>query len=259
MTTVRRAARAALLTVLATAAALVAAAPAAHAAETVSARATVATDGTPLNIRTGPGTGTAVVGQLPDDAAITVYCVVQGQAVTGPWGTTTWWDKIDPAADRYVTDALVYTGTMEPVAALCGSGHQDKPSSQITDPATYPYANGNPAQADGMGYYQRECVSFAAWAVTHDAIADNNTDPSWLGNAWMWGYDPRATRRTGTPQPGDIAWWDRNTISELGHVAYVAQVTDTAVLIYEYNGSGDHQLRTNHWIGLNEPSAYLKL
>ncbi|MFC4117703.1 SH3 domain-containing protein [Nonomuraea zeae] len=81
----------------------------------------VATDGRNLNVRSGPGThyGFAAA-PLANGTRVTVYCVRWGESIDGLYGRSSWWDKIDRYAEKYVADALVYTGTMEPVAPRCG-------------------------------------------------------------------------------------------------------------------------------------------
>ncbi|GLY24987.1 N-acetylmuramoyl-L-alanine amidase [Micromonospora sp. NBRC 101691] len=61
-----------------------------------------------LNVRSGPGTGHAVVGSLSGGTAVSVYCQATGTAVTGPYGTSSIWHRI--GTNRYVSDAYLYTG-----------------------------------------------------------------------------------------------------------------------------------------------------
>ncbi|RKF24153.1 N-acetylmuramoyl-L-alanine amidase [Micromonospora globbae] len=68
---------------------------------------TVATSGN-LNVRSGPGTGYAVVDTLAPGATVSVYCQTAGTSVTGPYGTSTVWNRI--GTNRWVSDAYVLTG-----------------------------------------------------------------------------------------------------------------------------------------------------
>ncbi|MGS2616965.1 peptidoglycan DD-metalloendopeptidase family protein [Micromonospora sp. LZ34] len=69
---------------------------------------TVNTSGTPLTVRSGPGTGYDAVGTVADGARVTIYCQTSGTSVTGTYGTSTIWDRI--GTGRFISDAYVYTG-----------------------------------------------------------------------------------------------------------------------------------------------------
>ncbi|MFF5181485.1 peptidoglycan DD-metalloendopeptidase family protein [Micromonospora sp. NPDC000316] len=69
---------------------------------------TVDTSGTPLTVRSGPGTGYASVGTVADGAKVTIACQTSGTSVTGTYGTSTIWDRI--GSGRFIADAYVYTG-----------------------------------------------------------------------------------------------------------------------------------------------------
>ena len=77
---------------------------------------TVNTAGSPLTVRTGTNTGTTAIGTVPDGGTIYLRCQVQGQSVTGTYGTSSWWDHIGAG---YVADAYVNTGSDGRVAPLC--------------------------------------------------------------------------------------------------------------------------------------------
>lgn len=69
---------------------------------------TVNTAGTPLNVRSGPGTGYSAVGTVADGTTVTIYCQTTGTTVTGTYGTSSIWDRI--GTGRFIADAYVYTG-----------------------------------------------------------------------------------------------------------------------------------------------------
>jgi hypothetical protein len=69
---------------------------------------TVSVSGGTLNVRSGPGTGYAVVGSLANGAAVSVYCQATGTTVTGTFGTTNIWNRI--GTNRYISDAYTNTG-----------------------------------------------------------------------------------------------------------------------------------------------------
>ena len=70
-----------------------------------------------LNVRSGPGTGYAVVGSVNDGATVTIQCQMPGTTVTGTYGTSKIWDKI--GSGRYIADAYVRTGSDGYVAPRC--------------------------------------------------------------------------------------------------------------------------------------------
>jgi hypothetical protein len=69
---------------------------------------TVGTSGASLNVRSGPGTGYSVVGSLANGTRVTIYCQVNGETVTGRYGTSKIWNRI--GSGRYIADAYTYTG-----------------------------------------------------------------------------------------------------------------------------------------------------
>lgn len=73
-----------------------------------------------LNLRTSPNSGAAVLGCIPYNTTITIACTENGSSMTGPYGTTTIWDKTTWSGKTgYVTDAYVYTGSNGAVAGKC--------------------------------------------------------------------------------------------------------------------------------------------
>ncbi|MFG3552012.1 SH3 domain-containing protein [Streptomyces sp. NPDC047725] len=73
--------------------------------------------GVQLNVRSGPGTGYAIVRVLPEGATVPVYCQTPGTTVTGPYGTSSIWDRI--GTGQYVSDTYVRTGSDGYVAPRC--------------------------------------------------------------------------------------------------------------------------------------------
>ncbi|MEU1604976.1 peptidoglycan DD-metalloendopeptidase family protein [Micromonospora matsumotoense] len=69
---------------------------------------TVDTAGTPLTVRSGPGTGYSSVGTVADGTKVTIGCQTSGTTVTGTYGTSAIWDRI--GSGRFIADAYVYTG-----------------------------------------------------------------------------------------------------------------------------------------------------
>ncbi|SFJ23784.1 hypothetical protein SAMN05421835_1042 [Amycolatopsis sacchari] len=77
----------------------------------------VKTAGGPMNVRSAPSTTASVKGLAANYAKVTIECYVEGDAVTGTYGTSAIWDRIGPG--QYVSDAYVYTGSDQPVAPHC--------------------------------------------------------------------------------------------------------------------------------------------
>ncbi|MFI5613077.1 hypothetical protein [Amycolatopsis sp. NPDC051903] len=86
---------------------------------TGSAAATgiVTTAGDPMNVRASGSTSAAVKGLAANYAKVNIECYVNGDPVTGTFGTSTIWDRIGP--DNFISDAYVKTGSDDPVAPLC--------------------------------------------------------------------------------------------------------------------------------------------
>lgn len=80
-------------------------------------RGIVRTSGGPLTVRSGPGTGTAAVGQAGNYANVVIECTATGTTVTGTYGTSNVWNRIGP--NNWVSDAYVNTGSSAPVAPAC--------------------------------------------------------------------------------------------------------------------------------------------
>lgn len=92
---------------------------------------------------------------------------------------------------------------------------------------------------DDYGYYNRECVSYAAWK----RAAMGRWAPMYWGNAGDWWYRGSASL---TPQYGDIVAWPYGNQSPWGHVAIVESNNGSSITISEYNYSprGGYSTRT---------------
>ncbi|MEN3309573.1 MAG: hypothetical protein V7603_5775 [Micromonosporaceae bacterium] len=122
------------------------------------------------------------------------------------------------------------------------------------NPADYLWPAQDGWAGDGHGYYQGECVSFAAWAVRSDG-REHTASPDYLGNADAWS----GAYVDATPHDGDVAQWDagRNGAGSVGHVAYVAAVnSDGTVRVWEYNWGTFHRANART-IPAGTPSRYL--
>ena len=218
---------------------------------TVTPNAAAATINCPggcaVNARSGPSTGYGATGSLANGTAVTIQCTARGEWITGQYGDTNLWDNI--GSGRYVSDALVFTGTNNPVAGDCGVS-----SGSGVDPFAYPWASvGDHWVSDEHGYWEGECVSYAAWAVRSES---HSHSPDLLGNANQWNSHGIPV---GNARPGDVPMWDggRNGAGTLGHVAFVSAVfNDGTVQITEYNWFTAHVYDSRR-IATSDPSRYL--
>jgi uncharacterized protein YraI len=78
-----------------------------------------------LDMHSFTSVSTSTTQCIPHDATIDIRCTDVGDTVTGPYGASMIWDVTTYAAKTgYVPDALVYTGTNNPVAPACvGNGN----------------------------------------------------------------------------------------------------------------------------------------
>ncbi|MBN7137563.1 metalloendopeptidase [Lysobacter enzymogenes] len=81
------------------------------------ASGTVGTNGTPLNVRSGPGTSYSIVDSLANGTKVTIQCQTTGTSVTGTYGTSNIWNRI--GSGRFIPDAYTYTGSDGRVAPDC--------------------------------------------------------------------------------------------------------------------------------------------
>src|SRR5215213_7789576 len=101
----------------------------------------------------------------------------------------------------------------------------------------YPGYLKNAAQdslVDPWNFYNRECTSFVAWRLNHDAgIAFHNwyKGHHW-GDAAIWKQAAVSSGVPvdGTPKVGAIAWWAMGSAgSSRGHVAWVVAVNSSSI------------------------------
>lgn len=74
-------------------------------------------DGGPFNLRSGPGTDYSIAGSLESGVEVTILCTARGTSVEGEYGVTDLWDYLGDG--RWISDALIYTGTSQAVAPAC--------------------------------------------------------------------------------------------------------------------------------------------
>jgi surface antigen len=133
----------------------------------------------------------------------------------------------------------------------------------------YPSNLKNAAQdslVDPWNFYNRECTSFVAWRLSHDAgIAFHNwyKGHHW-GDAAIWKQAALASGVPvdGTPRVGAIAWWAMGSAgSSRGHVAWVVAVDSSSITVEEYNylHRGGYDRRTISRTASYRPTAYIHL
>ncbi len=76
-------------------------------------------NGAIINVRSGPSTYSAIIGTVSQNQYVHLTCTTYGDAVSGPFGTTSLWDHIDSPFYGYVSDQWVNTSTGAPVVGSC--------------------------------------------------------------------------------------------------------------------------------------------
>jgi surface antigen len=99
---------------------------------------------------------------------------------------------------------------------------------------------------DSLGYYNRQCGSYAAWQVVQ---AGQQMPPhSVMGDAGYWPQNVDPGWIVTTPQPGDIAVVPVNLPTMLGHAMYVSWVNpDTTLVTKSYNWGVPGDFSMQHW------------
>lgn len=127
----------------------------------------------------------------------------------------------------------------------------------------YPYCGGQDTYVDPWNLYNRECVSYAAWAISarfHKSVGAFHGD----GNAMDWPYSaPRwsGAYRVSSPQPGDaVVLPASGGFAPIGHLMVVESVSGDNVFVSQYNfyGSGQYStmwIKTSGVIFLRFPNA----
>jgi len=92
-----------------------------------------------LNFHNGPNGADTQIGCIPYGTVVAIACTSTGNSVTGPYGATTLWDQTTwNSQTGFVSDAWVYTGTANAVAASCST-------PPPTTPTTQPQTNKHPS------------------------------------------------------------------------------------------------------------------
>lgn len=109
----------------------------------------------------------------------------------------------------------------------------------------YPYCAGQDTMVDPWNLYNRECVSYVAWALKNRF--GRNVQPfHGDGNASQWPYSAArwsGAYRVSTPQPGDVVVLPASGgFAPIGHVMIVESVNGDAMFVSQYNfyGTGEY-------------------
>jgi peptidoglycan DL-endopeptidase CwlO len=111
----------------------------------------------------------------------------------------------------------------------------------------YPYCGGQDTYSDPWNLYNRECVSYVAWAL--EARFGKSVRP-WHGdgNAYQWPSSaPRWSNayRVYSPQPGDVVVLPQSGgFAPVGHVMIVESVDGDNMFVSQYNFYGTGQYST---------------
>ncbi|MBV1849281.1 hypothetical protein [Catellatospora tritici] len=196
------------ITCAAAAVGLVVTMPGTAMAYAASAPGTINTAGSPLNVRSAPGTNYDGWRTVADGAGVTLLCQTTGETVTGTYGTTNVWDLLSNGG--MVSDAYVYTGS----------------DGQIVNTCTYvgaePSSKSNPRSANGAinwafqhygsTAYENLCLAFTAQAYGWGGSGWNTAE---IGGDWESSHGYLHT--SGIPPRGALVWYHNSAGS--GHVA----------------------------------------
>jgi peptidoglycan hydrolase CwlO-like protein len=109
----------------------------------------------------------------------------------------------------------------------------------------YPYCGPMDSGIDQWGLYNRECVSYAAWAIYYrfDRYVGNF---SGQGDAYQWPYSAPAysgATRVYDPEPGDaVVLPQSGGFAPMGHLMVVESVSGNTIHVSQYNfyGTGEY-------------------
>jgi surface antigen len=120
----------------------------------------------------------------------------------------------------------------------------------------YPLCGAQDSYADQWGLYNRECVSYTAWAA-YNRFGKQVMNFSGAGNAYQW---PSTTTRMGantdkTPEVGSVAILPRTSgFADIGHSMMVEAVLGGGwvhVSQYNFGGTGEYSTMDIHVSGVN--------
>ncbi len=111
----------------------------------------------------------------------------------------------------------------------------------------YPYCGPQDTSIDPWNLYNRECVSYVAWAL-ENRFGKNVQPFHGDGNAAQWPYSAArwsGAYRVGSPQPGDVVVLPASGgFAPIGHVMIVESVSGSDMFVSQYNFYGTGQYST---------------
>lgn len=219
---------------LAAAVLLVPAAPALAAPESAesSATVTVNTGSRDLNVRSAPSTASQRVGRIPDGARITITCYARGTVFTGgPYDMSTdLWNKL--ADGGYVTDAMLDTGSNDPVVPPCATESM-RPAEPRASGET---VDSNPGEEGSALWGAMEKWYFASGKRSYPAVEGAPRDLATSARAAGWTVVDEPRDRAvvvippgvlDAPSTGHVAWVDAT--SSRGDGTYL-RITEMAAM-----------------------------
>ncbi|MEP6695418.1 MAG: NlpC/P60 family protein [Pseudonocardiales bacterium] len=207
------------------------------------------TAGSPLTVRSGPGTGYAAVSQIADGTAVTISCQDTGTSVTGTYGTSRWWDKI--GAGRFVSDAYVYTGSDGRVAPDCTPSPPGDAAAAVIAAAKsqldqqYSWGGGNfygPTYGiccSPSGYDDRHVMGFDCSGLMEYAFYQGANVK--LPSTSRLQYDAGRKIARDHMVPGDMLFWSTN-ISDPSQIHHVALYIGNGKIIEALDHQADLHL-----------------
>ena len=111
----------------------------------------------------------------------------------------------------------------------------------------YPYCAAQDTMVDPWNLYNRECVSYVAWALQ---ARFGKTVNAWHGDGNAYQWPSSAARWSGayrvySPQPGDVVVLPASgSFAPIGHVMIVESVSGSDMFVSQYNFYGTGQYST---------------
>lgn len=188
-----------------------------------SATVTVNTGSRDLNVRSAPSTTSQRVGSVRDGARITITCYTRGTVFNGgPYDMSTdLWNRL--ADGGYVTDAMLDTGSDDPVVPPCATE-----SMRPAEPrATGRTVGSNPADEGSALWGAMEKWYFASGKRSYPAVdgAPRDLAASARSAGWTVVKEPRDRALVVIP-PGVL------DAPDAGHVAWVDATSSRADGLY---------------------------
>lgn len=231
------------LSLLAASALLLPAAPALAAPESSesSATVTVNTGSGDLNVRSAPSTTSQRVGTLRNGARITITCYTRGTVFNGgPYNMSTdLWNRL--ADGGYVTDAMLDTGSNNPVVPPCATE-----SMRIAEPrATGKTVDSNPGEEGSALWGAMEKWYFASGKRSYPAVdgAPRDLAASARAAGWTVVEEPRDRALVvippgvlDAPGAGHVAWVDATSNREDGLYLRITEMAATGKAPHIWSG-----------------------